>query len=271
MESFQVIQPSVLLASYVKQYWFLSADVELGSQRFIPGGSVGLCFNRGENVCSFSDGRLFPKFYISGQAIEYADLYFTSFDIIMVIFQPIGARAVFGLPMDELTTLHIPIDVLGDSQLMELEDRLLSASDNQTCVYWIEQYLLNRIYRFDEYNMKRLLAAMTSIYSGETDLVALAGKACLGYKQFKRIFTEYAGLNPKDFIRISRFSKALNFLQTRAVINLNDISDRCGYYDKSHLIKEMKSLSGYTPSEVIRNSDPYSDYKSLFQSFFLNT
>lgn len=271
MESFQVIQPSKLLTPYVKQYWFLSADVGYGSQRFMPGGCIGLGFNRGDNVCSFSDGRLLPKSYISGQTTEYADLYFSSFDMIMVVFQPIGAKAVFGLPMDELVTLHVAIEALGDRQLMELEDRLLHAVDNQTCVYWIEQYLLSRIYRFDEYNMRRLTAVMASIYSGETDLTNLAGEACLGYKQFKRIFAEYAGLNPKDFIRIKRFSKALSLLQTCTAINLNDVSDKCGYYDKSHLIKEIKSLSGYTPSEIIRNSDPYSDYKSLFQTFFINT
>ncbi len=271
MENFQVIRPSKLLTPYVRQYWFLSADVEKGSQRFMPGGCMGLGFNRGGNICSFSNGRTFPRSYISGQAIEYADLHFDSLDMIIVIFQPIGAKAVFGLPMNELMALHIPIDELGDPMLMELEERLLCADNNQTCVCWIERYLLNRIYLFEEYNMKRLSAVMSSIHLGETDLMGLAREACLGYKQFKRIFKDYVGLNPKDFIRINRFSKALNLLQTSTEINLNEISDKCGYYDKSHLIKEMKSLSGYIPSEVIRNSDPYSEYKSLFQSFFINT
>lgn len=154
---------------------------------------------------------------------------------------------------------------------MELEDRLMNTVDNYTCVYWIEQYLLKCIYRFDDYNIKRLQPVMTSVFAGETDVITLAGKACLGYKQFKRIFTENVGLNPKEFIRIKRFSKALHLLQSGSARSLSDISYQCGYYDKSHLIKDMKLLSGYSPSQITENSDSYSDYKSLFQSFFINT
>lgn len=40
--------------------------------------------------------------------------------------------------------------------------------------------------------------------------------------------------------------------------------------DKSHLIREVKFLSGYTPNEFLSNADPYSDNRSLFQSFFVD-
>lgn len=45
MNKFKVIQPSVLLAPYVKQYWFLRMeDVVRSSQRLVPlGGVICLC------------------------------------------------------------------------------------------------------------------------------------------------------------------------------------------------------------------------------------
>lgn len=51
MEKIQVIQPTKLLAPYIKQYWFLRIDdVKQGFQRFIPAGCVALVFIKGTKL-----------------------------------------------------------------------------------------------------------------------------------------------------------------------------------------------------------------------------
>lgn len=48
MEKIQVIQPTKLLAPYIKQYWFLRIDdVKQGFQRSIPAGCAALVFHKG--------------------------------------------------------------------------------------------------------------------------------------------------------------------------------------------------------------------------------
>ena len=48
MEKIQVIQPTKLLAPYIKQYWLLRIDdVKQGFQRSIPAGCVALVFHKG--------------------------------------------------------------------------------------------------------------------------------------------------------------------------------------------------------------------------------
>jgi transcriptional regulator GlxA family with amidase domain len=42
---------------------------------------------------------------------------------------------------------------------------------------------------------------MQSIFSGQQNVELLAQTACLGYKQFKLVFAEYVGSNPKDYLR----------------------------------------------------------------------
>jgi len=188
----------------------------------------------------------------------------------MVVFNPIGAKAFFRMPMNELSGKSVALDALSNPNIMELEDRLMGIVDNQTCVYWIEQFLLNRIQLFETYNYKRLDATLKAIDSGETEISLLAQTACLGYKQFKRIFEENIGLNPKEFLQINRFSRTLHTLQTQPLISTNELAYKFGYYDKSHLIKDFKTFSGYTPSQFLSNCDPYSDDMSLFQSFFVD-
>ncbi|WP_455960943.1 helix-turn-helix domain-containing protein [Bacteroides bouchesdurhonensis] len=75
--------------------------------------------------------------------------------------------------------------------------------------------------------------------------------ACLGYKQFKRVFIEYTGLNPKEFLKIARFRKTLHCLHTYSQIRLNELSYDWRYCDKSHLIKDFKTFTGYTPKQYL--------------------
>lgn len=266
MNSFQVILPSLHLAPYISQYWFLSVDeIANGKQRVIPSGYMGLCFNRGEKIYS-ADGNCFPAYYIFGQASSYVDTYFSSLDLIIVIFRPMGAKAFFNLPLDELNGSAIGFDILDNPLIAELGKRIVETRDNQTCIELIENSLMRCFIEAKGYNVMRVASAVKAINQGESNVVELARSACLSYKQFQRVFAKYTGLKPKEYIRIGRFSKALHTLQTEPDAGLSELADRYGYFDKSHLIKDMKSLSGYTPGEFLANTDPYSEYKSLFQS-----
>ncbi|NDW11181.1 AraC family transcriptional regulator [Dysgonomonas sp. 520] len=269
MERFLSISPSPLLAPYVKEYWFLSADSTCqGKQRAIPSGYAGLIFNQGGNIYSEEYG-LFPKSYLFGQSVSPINMCFDNLNIVIVVFQPIGIKMLLDISGNELKGQNVGLDLLSP-QLKELETRLLDTFDEQKAVDLIENFLLGYLNSNEDYNYKRFISVIQSIEIGENNISKLADRACLGYKQFKRLFLEYVGLNPKEFIQINRFSKTLHLLQTDSSANLNEIACKCGYYDKSHLIREVKFLSGYTPNEFLSNADPYSDNRSLFQSFFVD-
>ena len=269
MKRFLSILPTPLLAPYVKEYWFLSTESTFqGKQRAIPSGYAGLILNRGGNICSEKYG-LHPRSYLFGQSVKPVNMCFSNLNLIIVIFQPIAIKIFFNTSVYELKEQNVELDLL-NPRLKELENHLLDTHDEQTIVHIIENSLLNSLQKADDYNYKRFASIIRSIEKGENSIPKLADKACLGYKQFKRLFSEYIGLNPKEFIQINRFSKTLHSLQTSFSTNLNEIAFKCGYYDKSHLIREIKNLSGYTPNEFLSNADSYSDYRSLFQSFFVD-
>ena len=272
MDKFQVIPPSVLLAPYVRQYWFLSMEnVEQGTQRLIPFGCVSLIFHRVQESDSLINGML-PESCLFGQSTAYLNLVYSgTIHFISVVFQPAGASAFFKTPLKELYNQHISIRALEDPPLAELEKRLMDISDNERCVRLIEEFLLKRMGQLEENKYKRWGAVMESIHRRPSDIPTLAQTACLSYKQFKRVFKDYIGINPKDFLRISRFQKASHQLQIQAQTTLTQIADECGYYDISHLIKEFKEFSGYTPGEFLSVCGPYSGYHALFRSAFMDT
>lgn len=52
---------------------------------------------------------------------------------------------VFPYPMEEFTNQNIGIDLLDNTCLVELEEKINETSDNYQIVRLIEEYLLNRL------------------------------------------------------------------------------------------------------------------------------
>lgn len=273
MDRFQVISPSVLLAPYVRQYWFLRMeDVAQSAQRLVPLGCVALSFHRGNRTYSSHEAGYLPLSHLHGITTEYTDLAFSGhIDFITVIFQPAGAKAFFRIPPGELTNSYVPLDALNDPELLALEQRLNDTADESACVRLIEQFLFRRLHNPVNPGDKRIDAVMQAIQGGQTAVDRLADTACLGYKQFKRIFSNHIGANPKAYLQITRFRKLHHLLRQHTDMTVSQLACECGYYDKSHLIKEVKDCSGFTPAELHNTCDPaYSDYHALFRSTFVD-
>ncbi len=264
MDDFQLIQPSPLLAPYVKHYWFMTtASAVEASERVIPTGMMSLMFHRGERMFSSSDKDWQPRAFLGGQGTGYTDLsYQGNVDMICVVFRPAGAKAFFNLPLIELNELNVSVHDLDDTLLSDLEKRLTDTPDPNVCVLLIEQFLFQRLRQQAAHNLKRIDAAIQSIYTGQQNVEMLAQTTCLGYKQFKRIFAEYVGANPKEYLRVIRFQRSLHLLQKHPDISLTQLAYECGYYDQAHFIKEFKQFCGYTPTEYLAICAPYSDFFS---------
>lgn len=262
MEDFKVIQPSPLLAPYIKHYWLLKTVGNSTSlARTVPTGMMNLIFHRGNRLLSVHDNELHPRVFLSGQEKTFADLQYNGqVDMISVVFYPAGVRAFFNLPINKATGLRLTAGDIEDKELFVLENSLTSTEDDTLCVLLIEQFLFKRLTLLAEHNLKRIDASIRLINSGETDIARLADAVCLSTKQFNRVFSEYVGANPKEYSRTIRFQWALHLLEHNRSMSLTTLAYECGYFDQSHMIKDFKTLSGYTPSEFLAACPPHSDY-----------
>lgn len=213
---------------------------------------------------SVTNKQLQPQSFIGGISTEFTELTSTgNVDMIVVVFQPFGARTFFPLPMSEFFNNCISVNDIGDISLKELANQIQDVKESKLSIELIEKHFIKQLHSFDHYNYKRVVAAIEAVNSQpQIDVVTLSNTACLSYKQFTRIFTEYVGAKPKEFTRIIRFQRALYILQTNPRISLTQLAFECGYYDQPHLIKEFKTFAGCTPTEFMANCLPYSDYFS---------
>ncbi len=268
MDHFCQIAPSGLLSSYVRNYWVLHTGADAGfTERVIPTGNMQLLFYSGGAVRNPA-GEWQGVSLLSGHTTEYTDLCGQeAIRIISVVFHPWGARAFFPFPLHEVVGLHATAEELSDHQFRELEKCVTGESDDAECIRLIEDFLCSRLCLEKAYNYPRMAEAVRLINrcGGEIDVPALSEATCLSKKQFQRVFTDHIGIRPKDFLRIVRFQYTLshmNVLRSHRQ-DFAQLACACGYYDQSHLIREFRRFSGYTPREYIKVYDPFSDY---FQS-----
>lgn len=266
MESFRIIKPSPALVPYIRYYWILQInEVTPVRERTLPVGCVNMVFHRGRQLFSLTEKSLQPTAFISGQSTTYSDVESTgTIDMIFVVFQPFAARIFFQIPISEFHEKNISISEIGDPALKELEKQVADTMDDMQSIGLIERFLISRLHSFSAYNVKRVAATVREInHQSQTTITQLSQIACLSNKQFNRVFTEYIGTNPKEFIRIVRMQRALYVLQMHPDRCFAQVACECGFYDQSHLIREFKSFSGYTPAEYLSVCAPYSDYFSM--------
>ena len=265
MELFKIIQPHYLLAPYVKHHWILETTKEMQEgERVIPTGSVQLIFHKADRMFSSTKSDLQPQSFICGQSIGYSDLKLTgTVRMIVTVFHPNGAKPFFKIPINQFCNFDISVNDLEEISLKELNAKVLDAETNEESINHIEEYLISKLYLSDTFDHKRISAAIQLVNKNTApNIHLLADACCLSEKQFNRKFSEYVGINPKKFLRIVRFQRALYKLHLNPRDNLAQLASECGFYDQPHMTKEFNTFSGYSPIEYLQACAPYSDYFS---------
>jgi AraC-like DNA-binding protein len=281
LESFDIIKPCSLLEPFIKYYWILDYESNVVEPiRVIPYGCVQFTFYLGERINSLgsnNDSSYKDQAVVTGQISSFFDVFPQGkIRLITIVFKPFGAKPFFDFPIFEIQNNIIPIKDINNKEWLDLENRLGDCVDNKSIVSCLENNLLKKLEKntlFNSYssiNNERIMLAINRIddSKGTINIKDLSSLACLSDKQFNRIFADYVGMNPKNFLRIIRYQSVLlklqnsNIKDTKAVDFLDLVYD-CGYYDQSHLINNFKEFTGYTPKEYIKLFSPCSEYFSM--------
>ncbi|WP_199430278.1 AraC family transcriptional regulator [Qaidamihabitans albus] len=172
---------------------------------------------------------------------------------IQLDLNPLGTRALLGLPAAELSGHVTDLANLGSPALAALPERLAAASD------WPRRFaLLDETLRAAgagarasvapevEYAWDRLLAA-----GGRLRVETLAGELGWSRRHLGERFRRELGVSPKQAARVLRFERTARSLRRRAEVDLAGLALDCGYYDQAHLTNEWRALAGCPPGRWI--------------------
>lgn len=261
------IAPIKSLNPFIRNYAYVNGDgVADYQQRVLPSGCLGLLFFRRSPLIYVDDNGVTYRNHavIHGVYNKYMDVCPYNVEMIGVYFQPFGARLFFDFPITELKGIGATPTDLGDKELMQLEEEIMTAPDIFKCVNLLDEFFMKRIARnyYSEYGLKRVRHVLTQCLAPDKVMTVqeMADAACLSSRQLSRVFGDFTGFSPKSFMRIFRFQRALSALHDKNSMlgnkkddetKLIDVAWENGYYDLSHMNADFMQLSGSSPKNIL--------------------
>ena len=172
-------------------------------------------------------------------------------------FVPGGAYPFFGTRLDVLTGKLASFEEIWGGEGGRFEQRLLAAGDDPERVRIAESFLLSRLAaggRRDE--PVETAAEQIRRRRGRLSVSALGRSLGISARQMERRFGSALGIGPKSLCRVVRFQSVLRRLARSARPDWAGVALDCGFSDQSHLINEVRRLSGTTPRGLAENRAP---------------
>lgn len=171
---------------------------------------------------------------------------------VQVDLTPTGARRLLGVPMHELRNATVALDDLLGPEAAELAERLAGAAG------WPERFsIMGAVLE------RRLLRAppvvaeiewawrQLDLSRGTVTVQSLAHELGWSRKRLIVRFRDAIGLTPKTAARVLRF-QALRARVAAAATRPSwaGLAVDCGYADQSHMIREVRRLTGLKPTQL---------------------
>jgi AraC-like DNA-binding protein len=248
--------PGPGLRGFVRNYTgYLERSAEPLCRREVPSGDVTLILSPGSRL-ELPDGR-----HTSFVAALHDSHTFVKHDGIQegieVRLTPLGARALFGLPMHELTNRVVELDDLLGRRGEELIARLWDAGSWERRFTVLDEAIAARVELAPRPDSELAWAwGRMRSSAGRTSVSGLAGELGWSHRRLIARFREGIGLPPKAIGRVLRFERVSRLLQRVEEPRLAEVAFDCGYYDQAHLNRDFREFAGTTPGEYLARRLP---------------
>jgi AraC-like DNA-binding protein len=251
-----VYRPAGRLDLYVRSFQvFSTADPSAGVSVLDFGGgdvSMPVCF--GEPVLVEDWGAAgVPSAAVVGPRRHATWLWFQGgVDQLNVSFFPGAAGAFVGLPMPELVNRMASPDDVWPHDFREAVAALQPLPTGQR-ISRLADLLLARLEPRRE-PPRQILEAVRLIRArrGRVTVQWLASQVNLSISQLERSFTRHVGVGPKLLARQTRVCALAAEATTLANPGWALLAAGYGYADQAHLARELRELTGLTPSNLAR-------------------
>ena len=167
-------------------------------------------------------------------------------------FKPLGLNAFLSKSLCHYTsnffTSFIPFD-----DYTSTFSEILKEEDIKKKIDMIENYWLSKLVGFNHLFLNDVIASLKEL-DNEYSISNLAKKHSISRQNLTKHFEANLCKSPSEFKKIQRFRDALkNNICKKSTDNLTSLSYDLLFYDQSHLIKDFKSLTGFTPKNFFKN------------------
>jgi AraC-like DNA-binding protein len=261
--------PSFPLNRFVELFiYFNGIQHEHTVDRFLPNGDV-------EVLIDFHDG---PQFiydndslkeiqacrhvWASGVRTEPITIPSgTNAEMMVIAFKRGMAAPFFPFPMNEIRDSVVDADLVWGSDFGDIREQMLSTRNIPARFRMMENFLVSKFGSKMEVNpCVEFAIREMSERPDALNIAIMNNKIGYSQKHFTEMFRKSVGVNPKSYLKIMRFQKAVKTIDGTTDIDWGTIAQECGFYDQAHFINDFKHFSGFTPDQYAKIHTNYQNY-----------
>jgi AraC-like DNA-binding protein len=237
-------RPPQELRGFVACTWerAVSAGEPRPASRVLPDGCVDLVFRGGELIIAGPDRGPLVSVLAPAETVVGLRL------------RPGVAGRVLGFPASELRDLRPAIDELWGPAGRRLGERVAEAETPERRRAVLEAAVASRLPDLEPPD-PLVDAAIGMLSRPGTRVAELAVELAIGERQLLRRFDAAVGYGPKLVDRVLRFQRFLALAPAIAARaeDLARVAADLGYADQAHLTRDVKALSGLSPSRLAQS------------------
>ena len=172
---------------------------------------------------------------------------------LVVMFQPCGFHALFGVPTAPLSNAGTEGHSLLGGSVSGLHQRLGNERSFEERVLSLDAYFLRQLKAL--HSPDPIYKALHLLTRGGASVSSVARHTGINLRQLERKSLAYAGVPPKALARLARFSNALR-LRTESSLTWTQIARATHYHDHMHMIRDFREFAGEAPTSAVQEIAP---------------
>jgi AraC-like DNA-binding protein len=237
------------LNSIVDTIWIATNNGQKIESRILPDGFVDIIFDLDKQMQLNSENEI----RVSGMMTKFKRVVSKkNSETLGIRFKTGQFNCISNIPLSEIKNTVINASNLFPKLNNSFLEELIEKKSHFEKVQLINSFLKAEINWTDLTVNKLEHSVCKSIQLNykELDLNKIAKKHCISLRQLERRFKTTIGVTMKEYHSIIRFNKTKDYIAENPNLSLLNIAFDNGYFDHSHLSREIKKMSGLNPSEL---------------------
>jgi AraC-like DNA-binding protein len=162
---------------------------------------------------------------------------------------PLGARTLFGIPLQELSNRVLSLPDIWPEQ-RDLAERLAGIASWHERFRGLIALLLERCWANASSSPAYWAAHQIEVSQGRIDVASIANELGISHKHLITLFHDRIGLPPKLYAGLIRFDRLMARIRSQPGASFSRLALDLGFTDQAHLNREVKRFAGVTPTQL---------------------
>ncbi|HSE29697.1 MAG TPA: AraC family transcriptional regulator [Candidatus Saccharimonadales bacterium] len=258
--NFKTLKPTTSLSNFIDciRIAEFTGDNPSPQINICPNGLPGIVFHANSiESLQTSQGVLtdLPELFLYGQVTELSKMTFKTshFTTFQVLLKPFSLKSLFKINAAKLTNNFLDLKKFNNSPIVQLQ----SAKNNDQVIKILTDFLQNLSQSVQQDSEISQITDFIDSNLSQVSVADLTDTFNISERQLQKKFQQFIGLPPVQYIRIRRFNRAMQMMDSGEYELLSDIAFALDFHDQSHFIRDIKTFSGKTPKSITQKTTEF--------------